>query len=167
MATKNMITIEGARLIYKNFSGKGSDYNAEGDRNFCVVLSEELAAELSEMGFNVKTKLPKEGFEEQGPLNFIKVKVNLKFGDNRDADVYRIVNGNRTKLTENTIGTLDWDDIENVDLRIRPWNWHKGSNSGVSAFLDAMYVTVREDPLAAKYNNDFNDVEIDPENVFG
>lgn len=164
--TKEKITIENARLIYKNFSGKGTDYNAEGDRNFCIVLNEELAADLSERGFNVKTKLPKEGYEEQGPLNYLKVKVTLHFGDNRDADIYRIVGNKRVKLDEKTVGTLDWDDIVNVDLRIRPWNWTKGNRTGVSAFLDAMYVTVKEDALAAKYSDE-PDVIIGAEDVFG
>lgn len=152
MATKEKIIIENARLIYKNFSGKASDYNAEGDRNFCVVLNQEEADKYSALGYNVKTRLPREGYEDDGPLHFIKVKVSMKFGDDRDATVYRISGHSKTKLNARTVGSLDWDDIENVDLRIRPWNWEKGNRSGVSAFLDTMYVTVREDPLDAKYN---------------
>ena len=41
MAINNKLTIEGARLVFKNFSGKGSEYNKEGDRNFAVVLNDE------------------------------------------------------------------------------------------------------------------------------
>lgn len=157
MATKEKIIIENARLIYKNFSGKASDYNAEGDRNFCVVLNDEEAEYYSSLGYNVKTRLPREGHEDEGPLHFLKVKVNLDWGDDRDANVYRINGKSKTKLSAKTVGSLDWDDIENVDLRIRPWNWNKGNRSGVAAFLDAMYVTIREDPLDAKYQNDFDE----------
>ena len=162
MATKNKVIIEDAKIIYKNFSGKASDYNAEGDRNFCVVLNDELAAELSELGYNVKTKLPREGYEDDGEFHFMKVKVPMMYGDNRDADVYRISGKNRVKLNDKTVGSLDWDDIQNVDLRIRPWNWTKGNRTGVTAYLDAMYVTVSEDSLEAKYN----DFPSDDENPF-
>ena len=163
MASKEKIVIENAKLIYKNFSGKGTDYNTEGDRNFCVVLDDEQAAYMKELGYNVKTKLPREDHEDEGEFHFLKVKVSLKYGDNRDADIFRIVGGNRIKLTEKTVSTLDWDDIENVDLRIRPWNWNKGNRSGLAAFLDAMYVTVREDSLDAKYSGNYN---LDAEDPF-
>lgn len=154
MATKTKIIIENAHIIYKNFSGKPSDYNAEGDRNFCVVLTDEQAEEFSKLGYNVKTKLPREGYEDDGEFHFMKVKVPMQYDDNRDAEVYRISGKNRVRLNSATIGSLDWDDIETVDLRIRPWNWQKGNRSGVTAYLDAMYVTVREDPLDAKYNSE-------------
>ena len=163
---KEKIIIENARLMFKNFSGKATDYNAEGDRNFCVVLNDEEAERYSAMGYNVKTRLPREGYEDDGPLHFLKVKVSMKFGDDRDAAVYRINGRTKTKLTARTIGSLDWDEIENVDLRIRPWRWEKGNRSGVSAFLDAMYVTVREDPLEQKYQMDDFPDPTDPDEIF-
>lgn len=165
MASKEKIVIENAHIIFKNFSGKGTDYNTEGDRNFCVVLDEDQAEMMKNLGYNVKTKLPREGYEDDGTFNFLKVKVSMKYGDNRDAEIYRIVGNNRKRLNEATVGSLDWDDIENVDLRIRPWNWTKGNRSGVSAFLDAMYVTVREDPLDAKYS-EANMKDYDEESPF-
>lgn len=165
MASKEKIVIENAKIIFKNFSGKGTDYNAEGDRNFCVVLDDEQAESMKAMGYNVKTKLPREGYEDDGNFNFLKIKVSLKYGDNRDAEIYRIVGNNRVKLTDKTVSTLDWDEIENIDMRIRPWNWTKGNRSGVAAFLDTMYVTVKEDSLDAKYSGDYN-FAAEPEDPF-
>ena len=34
----NKLVIDNARLIFKNFSGKGDNYNREGDRNFAVII---------------------------------------------------------------------------------------------------------------------------------
>ena len=36
----NKLVIDNARLIFKNFSGKGDNYNREGDRNFAVIIDD-------------------------------------------------------------------------------------------------------------------------------
>lgn len=152
MATKEKLTIMNARLVYKNFAGKQTDYNAEGARNFCVVFDDELANDLREKGWPIKTKPPREGFEDQG--NFNTMKVNVKFsGNERDPKIFRICNGKQVLLSEKTVACLDWDQIENVDLRVRPYNWDRGGRAGVSAYLESMYVTVEDDELAKKYNS--------------
>ena len=40
------INITGARLIFKNFQGKKTDFNDEGNRNFGVLLDDKLAEKL-------------------------------------------------------------------------------------------------------------------------
>lgn len=151
MAVKEKITIMNARLVFKNFAGKKTEFNSEGSKNFCVRLSNEQAAELTEKGWPIRTRPAREGFEDEG--NFNTLKVNVKFGPNpdRDPQVYRICNGKQVRLNEKTIGSLDWDDIQNVDLRIRPYNYEYTNRKGVSAYLESMYVTVQDDPLAQKY----------------
>lgn len=151
MATKGKINVMNARLCFKNFSGKETDYNAKGARNFHIVLDDDLAEELASLGWPVKVKPPREGYEDEG--NFNTMKVNVKFGDNPSLhpQIVRIMNGKQMHLTEKTIGMLDYDEIENVDLRIRPYNYDRAGKKGVSAYLESMYVTVADDPLAAKY----------------
>ena len=153
MAVKDKITLYNAHLIFRNFSGKPSDFNVEGDRNTCVVFDEEQANELLALGWPIKVRPPREDSDDEA--NFCYMKVKVKFGDNPNLhpQVYRIVNGKKVRLTENTIGTLDYDKLTRVDMRIRPYNYpgKGGRGPGVSAYLEAMYATVEDDPLAAMY----------------
>ena len=165
MSVKEKLTIENARLVFKNFSGKPSEYNKEGDRNFAVVLDDDQAAQLAADGWSVKVREPREGFEDEG--NFNTLRVNVKFGPNevRNPKVYRISNGKMVQLSEGSIGCIDFDDIESVDLTIRPYNWTKANRSGTSAYLEEMYVTVKYSPLQAKYQQYESDNFTDPDEL--
>lgn len=169
MAVKQKLNIMNAKVIFKNFSGKPSDYNAAGERNCCVVFDEEQANQLLADGWPIKVREPREGYEDEG--NFCYMKVKIKFGSNPNLhpQIYRILNGKKVRLTEATIGTLDYDTLTKVDMRVRPYNYPAkgGRGPGVSAYLETMYATVEDDPLAAMYEDDGTDNFIDDaENPF-
>lgn len=145
------ITIEGARLYFRNFAGAKNMYNAEGDRNFSIRLTSELAEELTRLGWNVKTKPAREGDDE----DFHHLKVKIRFGV-RPPNVYFITRqGTRkNKLTEAMVGMIDYADLENVDVTVRPWRWTMNDGkTGIAAYLQTMFATLREDPLEIKYQN--------------
>lgn len=151
-ALKETRIIENARLMFKNFSGAESEYNAAGDRNFCVVLDPDVAEEMRAVGWNVKELLPRPEYEDEGPTYYIKVKLSYRF-EERAPRVVRISGSHRVNLNERTVSSLDWEEMERVDLEIRPYNWNKGNRSGVTAYLKSMYVTVQKDALAEKYDD--------------
>lgn len=147
MATNNTISIGNARILFRNFSGKAGQYNAEGDRNFCVVLDNaDLAQQMVEDGWNVRYLRPRDPDEEALP--YIQVKLSYK---NRPPKVVLITSRGMTNLDEDTVGMLDWAEISNVDLVISPYQWTIAGRGGVKGYVRAIYVTIVEDEFAAKY----------------
>lgn len=150
------ITFEGARIIFRNFAGKEGQYNREGDRNFCVLLDEEVARTLDADGWNIKTLKPREDAEEGEPDQpYLHVTVGFK-GRPPTIVMLTSIDGKitkRTNLGEEECEILDWADISNVDLMVRPYTWNVGDKTGVKAYLKSIYVTVELDELGAKYEN--------------
>lgn len=144
----NYISIENADIGFRNFSGRPSTYNAEGQRNFCVFLDEEVAHDLAEDGWNIRW--PKNKTEDDTRKPFLQV--SIKF-DPYPPNIQMITASNgAVKLDANSVGLLDDADIETVDLRIRPYHWTlQDGRSGVKAYVKDMYVTIQEDPFAYKY----------------
>lgn len=140
------IRIEGARLGFRNFSGEEGRFNPKGRRNFCVFLEEDIAKGMEKEGWNVKWLRPRE--EGDKPQAYLQVKV--VFGK-IPPKIVLVTGRGKTRLDEDTVNILDWAEIQNVDLVIRPYNWEVNGNTGVSAYIKTMYVTLREDEFESKY----------------
>lgn len=141
------IIIEGAKIIFRNFSGEETKFNRRGNRNFCVIIEDpDQAQKLAEDGWNVKILRPRD--EDDESTHYIQVSVSF---DNIPPRVLMITRRNKVELTDESIGTLDFAEFTNVDLILRGYNWEVNGKTGVKAYLKAMYVTINEDPLAEKY----------------
>ena len=158
-APKGIMQIDDARIIFKNFEGRGDKFNREGDRNFSLLIEDPNTAEaMKREGWNVKIK---EGRDpDEGP--FMRLPVKVKFTD-YGPTVYLNSAGNVVKLNEESIGCLDNIEIETVNMDIRPYDWEVNGKTGRTAYLQSMEVVQRIDRFAAKYGNnrrdDFDDDE--------
>ena len=149
MADDNVV-IENATIIFRNFVGKQSRFNKEGDRNFAVLLDDDTAHKMEEDDWNVKWLQPREDDDpEATPQAFLPVK--LKYDAGRPPRVVMITSRGRTNLGEEEVETLDWVNITNVDLIFRPYSWDVNGKTGIAAYLQSMYVTIEEDYLEKKY----------------
>lgn len=145
--TRGILQIEDARIIFRNFAGLGSKYNREGDRNFAVIIpDEEIADKLTEEGWNVKIKPPR----EEGDSPFMYLSVKIKF-NHRGPGIYVVAGEKVTRLNEDTIDMLDEIDIKSVDMDLRPYDWEVNGKTGRSAYLQALNVIQDIDRFAARY----------------
>ena len=138
--------VEDARIIFRNFAGKEGQYNREGDRNFAVVLPEDVAIEMLADGWNVRYLEPRE--EGDSPTPYISVAVNFT---NRPPRVVMLTSTARSHLSEDMVEVLDWADIQKADLIARGYDWDVNGKSGTKAYLQSLFVTIEEDELERKY----------------
>lgn len=145
------VSLENVRIGFRNFEGREGPYNKAGERSFAVFLDRQTADAMAADGWNVK--FPKENGNavdpDQEPRDaYLQVSVGFDF---YPANVILVSNGNPTRLSEEEVLMLDWAEIENVDLVLRPYEWSVNRNSGIKAYLKSGYFTIVSDPFAAKY----------------
>lgn len=150
---RNVVEINDARIIFRNFEGRADKFNHEGNRNFAVVipnqeLADELVNDVNEygVGWNVKVREAR----EEGEDDFRYLPVKVKF-NNRGPAIYLETAGRLNRLDEESVGLLDNIDIASVDMDIRPYDDIINGKPFRTAYLQAIRVTQNIDRFAASY----------------
>ena len=143
-----LANLEGVELLFRNFEGKEDKYNKAGDRNFCVRLTPEMAADMERDGWNIKRRDPRD--PDDDPLFYIPVKVSYA---NIPPKVIVITKRNKKILSEDMLAMLDWAEIENCDVILSAYDWTVNGESGRKAYLKSLYVTIVEDKFSEKYED--------------
>lgn len=148
-APRGILQIDDAKIIFKNFEGRGDKFNREGDRNFSLLIEDpDTADALINEGWNVRIKPARD--EDEGP--FMRLPVKVKFTE-YGPSAYLKTGDRLNKLDEESIGCLDNIEIESVDMDIRPFDWEVNGKTGRTAYLQSIHVTQRIDRFAARYAN--------------
>lgn len=146
---EELIVMEGAEIIFRNFSGRKSDNNPSGNKNFAVIINPADVDNLTAAGWNIRMLEPR---DEDGEPTYI-MNVFIKY-DSPEAfipEIYQVTKRRKTLLNDSTVCNLDAAEIQNIDLIIRPYDWKMGNKSGRKAMVKSMYVTIVEDQFAEKY----------------
>lgn len=165
------ITVRDARIIFRNFAGAERQFNPQGKRNFGVLLEEDIAKTLYADGWNVKWLAPRD--EDERPQAWMPVEINFNapVGSNIQPPVVVIIkNGVKRTIDEEDLSILDWAEIENVDVTIRPYTggqkfqWDASGRPGVrgvKGFVKQLFVKVRLDELEERYSDVPEDIQGD------
>ncbi len=142
------VKVENAELMFRNFSGKGGNFNPEGRRVFNVVLPMDTALALEKDGWNVRWLDPLDDNEEKKPI--LQVVVNFGYKPPR---IIMISSRGKSSIDEASVKILDWAEIKKADVVISPYNWNVKGKAGVSGYLKSLAVVIEEDELEQKYRD--------------
>ena len=153
------------RGTFRNFSGAVSEFNKAGVRKFSILLPDEVAQEMEEIGWYIRHRPSRN--EEDGTMNILDIEASYDTKDGRfQPPIVKVISwdGAETLLKEETIGVLDHMDIEDATVEIRPYNWEVNGKSGCKAYLQQMDVYARKPRRALNASMRRN--EDDEEDVF-
>lgn len=158
----NKITLRHAEIARKNFRGAerrdkaGHVVNSEGNRNFLLIIPDDMVTELIDDGYTVKDFRP----DENGNADsYIQVKVGFQY---KPPTVWLVTaksdgTKKRTRLTEGTINQIDElapSDIKDIKIVVRPVPGEdRNGNPKITPWLETMYVEIDDmDPFADDYD---------------
>lgn len=133
---------------FSHFDGREDTFNPAGAYNFQIILDEDVAEKLSEIGWNVRTMA---GLEEGDPPEYLlKVKISYKY---EPPKIYLIKGDRKIRAEERDLADIRRDTCEQIDVIITPSRWVVGGNSGISAYAKELYAKVKESRFEAKYQD--------------
>ncbi len=147
---KDILIAEDAKIIRKwsNFSGTASKNNAEGYRNFDLIIPDEMVDDMIAEGWNVKHT---NGSDKYPVEYFINVVISWKV--KRPSVVFYSGMDDMigTEIDESVIGDLDTAEIIKMDIAINPrYRTKDDGTPGVKGYVDSMDVWLYQNPLRAR-----------------
>ena len=160
------VTLENARVKWKNFSGNPTDINpAGGRRNIGIYLPDEAAIDMKNKGWNVK--IEKKNEETDPDVYYIEARINFKTDDNSssmDPKVFMVTGRKINRLTQSMVHELDENRITSIDVTLNPSFWDMRGKSGITAYVDELYATIERSVLGNKYAELEEDGMLAPDN---
>lgn len=154
------ITIKNADIGKTNFTGDiVGKYGKEEKRYIIVRLDPEIAEDLRNAGWHIKTSTPTNPDYE--PYSYMKVRINFDGfyykGLRRRSKIYQVTKHNKILLDEESIKGLEGCFFEKVDLKID--HIYYKTYDQWSIVLDTGFFTIEPDELYDEY---FNNTSSEP-----
>lgn len=149
------LVVENAVFCYRtNFAGAPTEVNpAGGKRTFSIALTEEVANDLIEGGWNVRKRPPYEEGDDYLYTTEIVVNAESKYPPSIYISSGSGDNNKLTRIPPQSYAELDGMRYENVDLIIHPYVHNRGKFS-TKGYLSSMVVTPqRRNSFRGKYAN--------------
>lgn len=162
------LILKDAKIVMKtrNFSGNNpGQFDKPGARNFSVFLDPEKVdiQALKDEGWNVKFGKPNPEDPDYVPGAFLRVHANWFPLDNPYSSmnplVFKVVGGEKVRLDEETIKSLDTDEILKANVTITGKWMDSRTYTGVVAYLKKMVVEVSSDENMADMFDGFDIAE--------
>ena len=148
------LVIKDVRIVMKtrNFSGLNpGKFDRPGARNFSIFLDPEKVdiQKLQEEGWNIKFGKPNPEDPDDVPSAFLRIHANwFPLEDSRSGMnpmIFKSVGGEMIRLDEETVKSLDKDEILKANVTITGRWMESPTYTGVVAYLKKLAVTVSED----------------------
>ena len=150
--------VRNTRILFANFTGAARQYNMEGRRNFHIVIPEDLATEMENLGVNVHHLPPRN--EDETETCTLKVSVYP------DADI-RLISG---RVATNAVidnNNKDMDMGPMIDNEFRKGHVLNGEvkiefhvtrntqvpNSSPYLRVDVLFLPIRKSRLVEEYES--------------
>ena len=158
---REVFSIQNVKHLWKtNFSGEINDYNPAqrgvtgpdgqpiGHRRFTISLPEDVAEYLKSKGANIRVRPPQNPDDET--LYSLECFIGEKFPPK---PIYRISKDGKQSLTLATIGSLDSERIDHMDLDISFSPWEYAGKTGFKAYVNSIAVFVNDSEFESRYRD--------------
>lgn len=136
------------KWTWSHFDGR-DPMSGDGNYNFTAILDREQAMALLEDGWPVKEHDPYE--EGDDPEFTLKLNISWKIEAPR---VFLIKNDRKFRAEPDDLADIRRDSTEQIDVIFKPSFWtREGGRSGVTAYVEEMYVKIRQSRFASKYDD--------------
>lgn len=136
------------KWAWSNFGGVQKGYDAEGDHNFQAIIPEEEVDRLRELGWTIREQDPQE--EGDPPEYLMKVIISTK----NFPTIYFIRAGRKFRIEDpRELKNITRNAVERMDVIIGPSRWTSpdGKRSGISAYVNELYVNMLPNRIAERY----------------
>jgi len=158
-------------LIFRNFSGRPTDYNPNGGirefaiafKNYNAEFDEEVAKNcdiMAEEGWNIRVKekgkdgttsyIPGASYDYDNHRIYMSVKARF---DNYPPDIHIIVEGKGrdTLYSEEMTSAIDSLTLHNVSVELSPSHWNDRGTDRIKAYLATMWAIAEPNPYEERY----------------